>query len=73
MSDININKNALLCKVKNIISLILGKDFPHYWSDEYNCYQPGELSSVNNFKEQFINDNLKCSVMSQNNKNNKTK
>lgn len=74
MSDINnINKNTILCKVKNIISLILGKDFPHYWSDEYNCYQPGELSSVNNFKEQFINDSLKCSVLSQNNKNNKSK
>lgn len=73
MSDININKNTILCKVKNIISLILGKDFPHYWSDEYECYQPGELSSVNNFKEQFINDSLKCSVISQNNKNNKTK
>lgn len=73
MPDININKNALLCKVKNVISLILGKDFPHYWSNEYECYQPGELSSVNNFKEQFINDNLKCSILSQNNKNNKTK
>lgn len=69
----NINKNALLCKVKNIISLILGKEFPHYWSDKYNCYQAGELSSLNNFDEQFINDNLKCSVISQNNKNNKSK
>ena len=62
-----------MCKVKNIISLILGKDFPHYWSDKYNCYQAGELSSLNNFDEQFINDNLKCSVISQNNKNNKSK
>lgn len=69
----SINKSAILCKVKNIISLILGKDFPHYWSDKYNCYQAGELSSLNNFDEQFINDNLKCSVISQNNKNNKSK
>lgn len=73
MTDININKNTILCKVKNIISLILNKDFPHYWSNEYNCYQAGELSSANNFKEQFINDNLKYSVISQNNKNNKSK
>lgn len=69
----NISKNEVLCKVKNIISLILGKNFPHYWSDKYNCYQAGELSSLNNFNEQFINDNLKCSVISQNNKNNKSK
>lgn len=73
MNSCIINKNEILCKLKNIISLILNKDFPHYWSDKYNCYQAGELSSVNNFKEQFINDNLKCSVVSQNNKNNKSK
>lgn len=73
MNENSINKNAILCKIKNVISLILGKDFPHYWSDKYNCYQAGELSSLNNFDEQFINDNLKCSVISQNNKNNKSK
>ena len=73
MNNVIISKSELFCKVKNIISLILDKDFPHYWSDEYNCYQPGELSSVNNFNEQFINDNFKCSKISQNNKNNKSK
>lgn len=73
MTGNSINKSTILCKVKNIISLILDKDFPHYWSDGYKCYQPGELSSVNNFNEQFINDNLKCSNISQNNKNNKSK
>lgn len=73
MTDVIIDKSALLCKIKNIISLILNKDFPHYWSDEYKCYQAGELSSVNNFKEQFINDNLKYSQLTQNNKNNKSR
>lgn len=73
MNKLNISKNELLCKLKNIISLILNKDFPHYWSNEYKCYQAGELSSVNNFKEQFINNNLKYSQLTQNNKNNKSR